>query len=157
VTVCATGLAVFAANAAAGQPKSAPRPAAGKWKFQPLTGLVSGGFTLVGKTVKDVHGKAKHQTGCASGNFTVAGKFKITQVTFIGKHRQWTVGSGRNPSGGLAARPIHLTVGGHKQVDATMSIAFPGAGQLGAGQIDWGVSQVQGISPCSVAYHVAHS
>jgi hypothetical protein len=38
-----------------------------------------------------------------------------------------------------------------------MTMAFPGSGQLGAGEINWGVSQTKGISPCSVNYHVAHA
>jgi hypothetical protein len=158
---CALGLAIvgtacFAAEAVAGSPKSAPRPASGEWKLQPLeASLKSGEFTLDGGTVKDVHGSAGHQPGCASGSFSVKGQFRIRQLTFAGKYRQWTVGSGHNKLGGLAALPIHLEVAGHNQVDATMTISFPAGSQLGAGEINWGVSQVSGISPCSLEYHVA--
>ena len=152
------GTACFAAEAVAGSQKSAPRPASGEWKLEPLeTSLKSGEFTLDNETVKGVHGNAGHQPGCASGNFSVKGQFRIRQLTFAGKYHQWTVGSGHNKLGGLAALPIHLEVAGQKQVDATMTISFPAGNQLGAGEINWGISQVSGISPCSLEYHVARS
>jgi hypothetical protein len=139
---------------AAGSP--AP-PRAGAWKFDPIgsdTGLVSGGFTVTkNKTVVDLHGKVKREQDCASGSATVKGTLKMKVVTIGSGIRQWSVGSGRNPSGGLASIPVDLTIGGAKQANATITIAFPVKGQRGAGELNWG-SIVGGIQQCVNAYYV---
>ena len=139
--------------------KPVPRPPRGAWRLTPVSSpseLVSAEFTLVGSTVSDLHGKFRAIQGCTGGNFTVSGRFKITTVTFTGGVRQWTVGSGRNSSGGLAARSVVLQINGRKQDDATLTIAFPGSGQKGAGELNWGIQQTSGISPCTTEYYVTH-
>lgn len=139
--------------------KQVPRPPEGAWKLTPVSSpseLISAGFTLSGPTVSDLHGKLRAMRGCSGGNFTVNGTFKIATVTFTGGVRQWTVGSGRNSSGGLAARSVVLQINGHKQDDATLTVAFPGSGQKGAGELNWGIQQTPGISPCTTEYYVRH-
>ena len=139
--------------------KQVPRPPEGAWKLTAVSSpseLISAGFTLSGSTVSDLHGKLRAMQGCTGGNFTVNGTFKIAAVTFSGGVRQWTVGSGRNFSGGLAARSVVLQINGHKQDDATLTIAFPGSGQKGAGELNWGIQQTAGISPCTTEYYVTH-
>ena len=146
-------LPASALGAAVADPaKQVPRPPAGPWKLAAVSSpseLISAGFTLSGSTVSDLRGKLRAIQGCAGGNFTVSGAFKIAAVTFTGGARQWTVGSGRNSSGGLAGRSVVLQINGHKQDDATLTIAFPGSGQKGAGELNWGIQQTPGISPCT--------
>ncbi len=152
------------AAAVAHPARQVPRPPEGAWKLTAVSSpseLISAGFTLSGSTlsgstVSDLHGKLRAMQGCTGGNFTVNGTFKIAAVTFTGGVRQWTVGSGRNSSGGLAARSVVLHINGHKQADATLTIAFPGSGQKGAGELNWGIQQTPGISPCTTAYYVTH-
>jgi len=156
----AAALPAGALAAAVAHPaKQVPRPPTGAWKLTPVSRpseLISAGFTLSRSTVSDLHGKLRAVRGCTGGNFTVKGTFKIAAVTFTGGARQWTVGSGRNSSGGLAARSVVLQINGHKQDDATLTIAFPGSGQKGAGELNWGIQQTSGISPCTTEYYVTH-
>ena len=156
----AAALPAGALAAAVAHPaKQVPRPPDGAWKLTPVSRpseLISAGFTLARSTVSDLHGKLRAVRGCTGGNFTVKGTFKIAAVTFTGGARQWTVGSGRNSSGGLAARSVVLQINGHKQDDATLTIAFPGSGQKGAGELNWGIQQTSGISPCTTEYYVTH-
>jgi hypothetical protein len=63
------------------------------------------------------------------------------------------VGSGRNPSGGVASTPVDLTIDGRKQVNATLTIAFPAKSEAGAGELNWGAIE-GGIQACGVAYYV---
>ena len=147
------------AAAVAHPAKQVPRPPERAWKLTPVSSpseLISAGFTLSRSTVSDLHGKLRAVQGCTGGNFTVKGTFKIAAVTFTGGVRQWTVGSGRNSSGGLAARSVVLQINGHKQDDATLTIAFLGSGQKGAGELNWGIQQTPGISPCTTKYYVTH-
>lgn len=143
----------------AGQARNVARPAAGTWKLAPVSKpseLASASFTLKGSTVETLHGTMRAISGCAGGTFTVSGQFTIKEVTFVGGVSQWTVGAGRNHSGGLAARPVTLKIDGHRQDDATLSISFPGSGQKGAGELNWGVQSTAGISPCTTVYYVTH-
>ncbi len=143
----------------AGQARNVAKPAAGTWKLTPVSKpseLASASFTLKGSTVEKLHGTMHAISGCAGGQFTVSGQFTIKEVTFVGGVTQWTVGAGRNQSGGLAARPVTLEIEGHRQDDATLSIAFPGSGQKGAGELNWGIESTPGISPCNTVYYVTH-
>ncbi|MGO9976766.1 MAG: hypothetical protein ACLP01_28985 [Solirubrobacteraceae bacterium] len=143
----------------ADQARNVAKPAAGTWKLTPVSKpseLASASFTLKGSTIEKLHGTMNAISACAGGKFTVSGQFTIKEVMFVGGVTQWTVGVGRNTSGGLAARPVTLEIDGHKQVDATLSIAFPGSGQKGAGELNWGIESTPGISPCTTEYYVTH-
>lgn len=143
----------------ADQARNVAKPAAGTWKLKPVSTpseLASASFTLKGSTVEKLHGTMNAISACAGGKFAVSGQFTIKEVTFVGDVTQWTVGVGRNTSGGLAARPVTLEIDGHRQVDATLSIAFPGSGQKGAGELNWGTESTPGISPCTTVYYVTH-
>lgn len=144
--VLVTAVAFLPAPAVAGQPAHLARatapPRAGAWTLVPSgaeAGLISGTFTVTtSRTVTDIRGKVAPRSGCAGGAVNVKGKFKISEANF-GQGAQWEVGSGRNASGGAAATPIDLTVGGKRQVNATLTLAFPSATGVGSsGEINWG-------------------
>jgi hypothetical protein len=109
------------------------------------------------KQVTDIHGKFAKTPECAAGAFTVKGSFKISRTTFGHDARQWELGSGHNPSGGAKPTPIQLTIGGRKELDATITLVFAGSGQQSAGEINWGIGPIPGFQPCTIAYRVAPS
>jgi hypothetical protein len=121
-------------------------------------GLISGKFKVTkSKHMTGIHGKFAKTPECASGTFTVTGSFKISQTTFGHGIHQWELGSGHNASGGSRPSPIQLTIGGHKEPDATITMVFAGSGQQSAGEINWGVGQIPGFQPCTIEYRVAPS
>ncbi|MGO9752365.1 MAG: hypothetical protein ACLP8S_04265 [Solirubrobacteraceae bacterium] len=81
------------------------------------------------------------------------GTLNMKIVTVGNGIREWAIAGGRNPSGGLSAIPVDLTINGTKQVDATLDIGFPTRSQRGAGELNWGRSS-GGIPPCVNAYYV---
>jgi hypothetical protein len=149
VLIAGAGVAIGAASPAL--------PRAGAWKLTPIgsqTGLVSAAFTVTGRrTVVDLHARFKRIQACAGGSAEVKGTLKMRLVTVGNGIREWAVAGGRNPSGGLSAVPVDLTIGGTKQVDATLNIGFPTKGQRGAGELNWGRLS-GGIQPCVNAYYV---
>ena len=160
--IVGAGLAIIAlpvqlAFSAASPTPPPPRP--GAWTLRPIgsgTGLSSGGFTLTSsRTVIDLHAKISRTTiaACASGTAEVKGPLRLSVVTIGQGIRQWTVGSGRNTSGGLASVPVNLTIDGRRQANATITIAFPVPGQAGAGELNWGPIET-GIQDCVHPYYV---
>jgi len=141
-TIALLAIIAFAACASAAQlalaAGSPAPPRAGTWKLTPSgaeAGLISGGLTVTtGRKASDVHAK-------------------LSRTTLGQGIRQWVVGSGRNPSGGVASTPVDLTIDGTKQVNATLTIAFPSKSERGAGELNWGPIE-GGIQACGVAYYV---
>jgi hypothetical protein len=160
ILILVAPVAALPASALAGErahPAAAtPPPRAGTWTMVPLgaePGLVSGTFTVTAsRTVTAIHATVAARTGCAGGAVKVKGKLKLSQTNF-GQGAQWETGKGRNASGGAAATPIDLTVGGKRQVNATITLAFPSAKGVGSsGEINWGAGS--GLQPCGFAYTV---
>ena len=152
--------ALLPASALASRPAHPARatapPRAGAWTMVPSgaeAGLISGTFTVTASTaVTDIRARAARRSGCTGGAVEVDGTLKISETNF-GQGAQWEVGSGRNAGGGAAATPIDLTVGGRRQVDATLTLAFPSAKGIGSsGEINWGAGS--GLQPCGFAYTV---
>lgn len=156
IAVATVGLLVACAGLAYATASPAP-PNLGAWRLEPIgsaNGLKSGGFTVVKhRIVTDLHAKLRSIDGCAGGSATVRGALKMKVVTVGDGIREWSVASGRNPSGGLSAIPVDLMIDGHRQVDATLTIGFPTKGQRGAGELNWGTPE-GGIPPCVNAYYV---
>ncbi len=150
-TVAASAQAVNMAEAKTAAP---PPPASGAWKLVPIgaSGLVSARFTVSHRTVSGLHGTFTKRPGCASGTFTVGGRSTIRDVALAGGVHDWAVASGRNRPGGLAATPIDLTIGGHTEVDANITLGFPERNLKGAGEINWGPVS-GGIQPCTILYY----
>lgn len=157
IAIVALGSAsAFADRPAHPASASTPPPRAGAWAMVPQAaeaGLISGTFDVTAsEMVTDIRAKVAGRTGCAGGAVKVKGSFKISETNF-GQGAQWELGKGRNAAGGAAATPIHLTVGGRRQVDATITPAFPSATGVGSsGEINWG--EGSGLQTCGVAYTV---
>ena len=149
VLLAGVGVAIGAASPAP--------PRSGVWKLTPIgseTGLVSAGFRVTGsRTVTDLHATLKRIQACAGGSAEVKGTLKMKIVTVGNGIREWAIAGGRNPSGGLSAIPVDMTINGTRQVDATLTIGFPTKGQPGAGELNWGRLS-GGIQPCVNAYYV---
>jgi hypothetical protein len=146
------------AGAIAHAAKSLAPPRAGTWTMVPTAtnpGLLSGRFTVKGMSVTHLQAKAAKTTECAGGALKVSGSVAIVEAALAHGHHQWEVASGGNAVGGgsLQPTPVSLTVAGQREVNATMTIAFPTKGEKSTGEIGWG-DDGTGFQTCAVAFTV---